>query len=138
MLLAVRVQLGLRVERGAEALERAEQRVDLVQRVLARCRRVHLEPERDLVCAVRNAQPDPRLRRATTPRAKGRVLDEDTHVRVTVEAGQVEADLLVDAGTPSSEGPRRVCEEVRQGALLSKSHRGICCGRGVTSRTPLY
>src|SRR5262245_40317739 len=97
---AVRVELGLRVQSGAEARQCTEQRVDLVERVLARGVGIELEPERDLVGAVGDPQADLRLRRSTPPLAKRRVLDEDAHICVAVEAAQVEAELLVDAGTP--------------------------------------
>src|SRR5919206_3681681 len=88
MLLAVCIQLGLRIECRAKALKRAKQRVDLVERVLARCLRVELEPERDLVRAVGDPQADARLRGPAPPLAKRRVLDEHAHVGAAVEAGQ--------------------------------------------------
>src|SRR5215471_762400 len=115
MLGAVSVQLCLRVESGAEALECTEQRVDLVEGVLARSVRVQLEPERDLVRAVGNPQADSRLRRSAPPLAERRVLDEHAYVCVAVEARLVEAELLVDTGTPSRSagGSRQVLGEVR-------------------------
>src|SRR4051794_24564189 len=115
VLLAVCVQLRLRIERGAEALQRAEQRGDLVQRVHARRLRVHLEPERDLVRAVGDSQPDARLGRSAPPLAECRVLDEHAHVGAAVEARQVETELLVDADTPNARVPRRVRGQVRHG-----------------------
>src|SRR5215471_18103165 len=128
MLGAVCVQLGLRVQSRAEARQCTEQRVDLVERVLARCVRVDLEPERDLIRAVRDAQPDLRLRRSAPPLAEHRVLYEHADICITVEAAQVEAELLVDAATTlGGGGSLQVLGEVRH-------HRPpflglICCGR---------
>src|SRR4051794_30165559 len=89
-------ELALRVECRTEAGERAEQRVDLVKRVLAPLRRCELEPQADLVRAVADPEPNLRLRRPAPPVAAGRVLDEDTDARVAVVALEVEQALLVD------------------------------------------
>src|SRR5206468_10956138 len=112
MLLAVHIQLGLCLECRLKALQRAEQRVALVERVCTRLGGMELEPERDLVRAVRDPQTDARLRRPTPPRAERRVLDEDPHVGATVEARQVELDLLVDTRAADARIARRVRAEL--------------------------
>src|SRR5262249_44798797 len=83
-----------------------------------------LEPERDLVRAVRDPQPDARLGRLAPPRPERRVLDEHADVRVAVEARQVEADLLVDAGAGGVTTPRRVRQQIRHRDPLRSSGRG--------------
>src|SRR5207248_2223624 len=134
MLLAVLVELRLRVERGAEALESAEQRRDLVERVLTRFGCVKLEPERDLVRAVRDPQADSRLWRPAPPRTERRVFHEDAYVRATVKAGQVEPDLLVDSRTANTRVARRVRAQVghrrRLLSCIARNHgRGVRDGR---------
>src|SRR6266545_5665738 len=81
-LLSLLCKLGLGGETVAEAVERAEQRVDLEQRVLAQLRRLERELEADRVRAVGDLQHELRIAIATTP---GRVLDDDTHVGVAVQ-----------------------------------------------------
>src|SRR5262245_49921985 len=68
--LALRVELGLCCEAETEALERADERVDLVPRVLTQARRRQVELEPDLVHAVRDRQPDPRVGRLSASTAR--------------------------------------------------------------------
>src|SRR6266536_662006 len=115
-LLPVRSELGLRGETVAEAVERAEQRVDLEQRVLAQLRRRKRELEVDRVRAVGDLQHDLRIAIATMP---GRLLDEDTHEGVAVQTRPVQARVLVYAS-------RRVARRDRVGTprvLQQVGHR---------------
>src|SRR6266480_3038372 len=93
-LLPVRCALGLRGETVTEAVERAEQRVDLEERVLAQLFRLERELKVDRVGAVGDLQHELRIAIATTP---GRVLDEDTHEGVAVQTRVVQPRVLVYA-----------------------------------------
>jgi len=100
-------------------VERAEQGVDLEQRVLALLGRVHREPERDRAVTVRHAQADSRLGQATRGSQARRVADEHPHVGVGVEARQVQPELLVDAClTRRSETRRRMLKQIGHCVLL--------------------
>jgi hypothetical protein len=116
-LLAPLRELDLRGETGAEAAERAEERVDLEQRVLAQLGRVDRELEVDRVRAVGDLEHEPRSAVAAAP--AGRVLDEDADEGVAVEAGAVQARVLVDACPVRTRrdrvGTRRVLQQVGQG-----------------------
>ena len=78
-------KLGLRGKTVAEALQRAEQRVDLEQRVLAQLGRLERELEANRVRAVGDLQHEPPVAIATSP---ARVLDEDAHVGAAVKPGR--------------------------------------------------
>src|SRR5438093_8976885 len=95
-LLSLLCELGLRGKTVAEAVERTKQRVDLEQRVLAQLRRLERELEVDRVRAVGDLQDELRIAVATSP--PRRVLDEDAHERVAVQAWTVQARVLVDTG----------------------------------------
>src|SRR3954453_9144460 len=92
--LSVRCELGLDGEAVSEAIERAEQRVDLEDRVLAQLFRLERELKVDRVGAVGDLQHEPRIAITTTP---GRVLDEDAHEGVAVQTRLVQPRVLVYA-----------------------------------------
>src|SRR6266487_3756804 len=83
-LLSLLGELGLRGETVAEAVERAEQRVDLEQRVRAQACGLERELEVDRARAVGDLQHELRIAVATAP-ARRHVLDEHAHERVAVE-----------------------------------------------------
>src|SRR5207248_8783999 len=94
-------QLRLGQDAGAEALERGDQRLDLVERVRPELRRVDGELEVDLVRAV--GDPEPKARRRQPPAAElpvRRVLDVDADERAAVEGRPVQPRALVDARAP--------------------------------------
>lgn len=108
--LAPVVRLELLDKTFAEDAEGCEQRVELVQRVLAPCNRVEVELERDPIVAVGQLEKHPRLEVARALGALGvvaaivalkttlaRVLDVRDDIRTGVEAGQVQEPALVDA-----------------------------------------
>jgi hypothetical protein len=149
---AVLVELALRLEGCSEARERAEQRVDLVERVLAPLGGGHLEPEADLLGAVADPQANAWLGRALPPAAAGGVLDEDANARTAVVAGEVEDAILVDPhtgfrGAVAREAPGRIVREVRHSTPPFGEDRGremkigatrpcraeVCCGREMTA-----
>src|SRR4051794_18431576 len=104
-------ELRLCGERVAEALERAEQGVDLEEGVLAQLRRRERELERDRVDAVGDPQLEPWIAPAAAPAA-----DVDAHVRVAVQARAVQARALVQAGAARAArdraGTPRVLQQV--------------------------
>jgi hypothetical protein len=91
--LALGVERRLRDQSVAEARERAEQRVDLEQRVRALLGRLDGELEIDLIAAVADPQTQPR--RLLTRRMR-RVLDEDADLCAAGEPTVVETQALVD------------------------------------------
>src|SRR5213592_4132030 len=92
--LSLLCKLAFRGETVTEAVERAEQRVDLEERVLAQLFRLERELEVDRVGAVGDLQHEPRIAITTTP---GRVLDEDAHEGVAVQTRLVQPRVLVYA-----------------------------------------
>src|SRR6266508_5312741 len=76
--LSLLCKLAFRGETVTEAVERAEQRVDLEERVLAQLRRLERELKVDRVGAVGDLQHELRIAVATAA-ARCRVLDEDAH-----------------------------------------------------------
>src|SRR5262249_20796546 len=127
------VQRCLGRERLAELGQRAQQRVDLEQRVVSKRGRLDRELEVDLVHAIADPQLQRRRRQRVTRRLlRRRVLDEDADLRAAVELGTVEAYALVDASVLCAVRTPRVLQQVGHGALPSWSWS--CCGRGGADR----
>jgi hypothetical protein len=78
-------------------VKRAEQGVDLVERVLPPIVGVDAELEVDLVVAVADSQPQARLRDSAPDSTSRRVLDEDAHEGAAVKLRVVEERPLVHA-----------------------------------------
>src|SRR4029453_3382312 len=134
--LPLRVEVGLGDEADTEAMERAEQGVDLVERVLPASPRLHAELQEDLVVAVADPQPQPRLGDSASHSSPGRVLDEHTHEGAAVELRPVEERPLVEADaasrSASQEGtPRRVLQQVGHASLLRVSAYGRGCAERI-------
>jgi len=111
------VEVGLGLEAVPEAMERAEQGVDLVERVLTSSSRLDTEVEVDLVVTVADPQPQTRLRDSAPDSAGRCVLDEDSDEGAAVEVRIVEDRPLVHANATSratlEDGtPRRVLEQI--------------------------
>src|SRR4029453_17009331 len=77
--LPLRIEVGLGDEADTEAMERAEQGVDLVERVLPASSRLHAELQEDLVVAVADQQPAPGLGGSASHSSAGRVPAGKTH-----------------------------------------------------------
>jgi hypothetical protein len=92
-LCSVLSQLRLDRETVAEALQRCEQRVDLVERVGAQLRRLERELEVDRVDAVGNLQQELRIAAAATAATCGGVCDEDAANASPYKPGRLRRSL---------------------------------------------